>query len=66
MEINDFANKMLDVNYLYKRIEFLETAISSVLSDHQLKGVYLSQVTIRSAEKQFTKHILRDRLIKYL
>jgi len=57
---------MLDVNYLYKRIEFLETAISSLLSDHQLKGVYLSQVSIMSAKKQYKKHILRDRLIKFL
>ena len=65
-EINTLINKMLDINYLYKRIEFLETGLSAVLDDHQLKGVYLSQVTLKNADQQFQKHKLRERIIKYL
>ena len=64
--ISKIVNKMLDINYLYKRIEFLESAISVILEDYQLKGVYLSQITISKAERLHKNHILRDRIIKFL
>jgi flagellar basal body-associated protein FliL len=65
-EIKKNVNNLLDVNYLYKRIEFLECAISSLLNDHQLKGIYLSQVNLKMAENQYKKHRIRDRIIEFL
>jgi len=39
--------EQLDVNYLLKRMLFLERAISILFEDHQLKAIYqMSQYTV--------------------
>ena len=65
-QINKIVNETLDIHYLFKRIELLEHAISVMLKDHQLKGIFLSQITVEKAENKFKEHRLRDRMIKYL
>jgi hypothetical protein len=57
---------VLDVSYLYQRIEFLERAISVLLDEHQLKGIYLTKVSIAEANDSYKRHRIRDRVIKYL
>jgi hypothetical protein len=57
---------MLDVDYLFRRIEFLECAISSLFDDYQLKGIYLTQVNLSMANKQYKKQRIRERLINFL
>lgn len=39
--MKEAAGKLLDTIYLYKRIAFLEEAISILLERHQLKGLHL-------------------------
>ena len=56
----------MEINYLFKRIEFLEKGISLLLSEHQLKGIYLSQVSLTQAHKDYRKQHLRERVVKYL
>jgi hypothetical protein len=42
--------KQLDVLLLFKRINFLERSLTYLFSDHQLKGLYLSnQLTMDDA-----------------
>ena len=65
-EITQTINKLLEISYLFRRIEFLEKAITLLLDDYQLKGIYLSQVSINQANKDYKKHRFRDRLIRYL
>jgi hypothetical protein len=60
------VNKMLDVNYLYKRIEYLERAISVLLDEHQLKGIYLTKTSIRNANDHYKRQRIRDKVVKYL
>ena len=59
-------NKVLDVDYLYKRIEFLESAISVLLDEHQLKGIYLTKTNITQAKNHYKRHRMRDKVVKYL
>ena len=66
LEINDLINRILDINYLFKRIEFLELAISTVLESHQLKGIHLSRSSLADADLNYKKHRIRERLIKFL
>ena len=37
-----------------------------VLEKHQLKGIYMTHSSIRSAGHQLKRHKLRDRMIRYL
>ena len=37
-----------------------------MLKDHQLKGIFLSQLRLKDAQKRLKTHTLRDRLIMYL
>ena len=46
-EITTIANKLLDINYLFRRIDFLENAMSVILDSHQLKGIYLSRLKLK-------------------
>jgi hypothetical protein len=64
--ILDTVNKMLDVNYLYRRIEYLERAISVLLDEHQLKGIYLTKSSIREANDHYKRQRIRDKVVKYL
>ena len=45
--INKVVNNLLDINYLFRRIEFLEKAIEILLDEHQLKGIFLSRTKIK-------------------
>ena len=66
LELNELINKLLDVNYLYRRIEFLERAISLLLEKHQLKGIYLCRNSVKDAGDQFKNLQIRDHVVKYL
>jgi hypothetical protein len=57
---------MLDITYLYQRIEFLECAVSVLLTPHQLKGIYLSRASVSDADNRFKRHKLRDYMVKFL
>ena len=48
-KINKIVNNMLDINYLFRRIEFLEKAISIIFDEHQLKGIFLSRTKIKES-----------------
>lgn len=37
----------MDVVYLQQRIEYLEKAISVLMEDHHLKGIYLTNIKKR-------------------
>ena len=65
-KINNIVNNLLDINYMFRRIDFLESAISILLDEHQLKGVYLSRQNIKEFDNHFKKHRIRDRVVKYL
>ena len=53
--------------YLTKRVDFLERALSTVLEDYQIKGLYLIQDRTREdIEDNLAKYSLRDRLIYFL
>ena len=59
-------NAITDINYLFSRIEFLESAISVLLDSHQLKGIYLSRCRLKKSDDSFKRHRLRDRIVKFL
>ena len=44
----------------------MEKAISIIFDEHQLKGIYLSQVSLQQAHQDYKKRQLRDRIVKYL
>lgn len=46
IRINNTVNNILEINYLFQRIEYLEKAIPMMFDEHQLKGIYLTQVTL--------------------
>ena len=46
-KLSSSVNHMMDVVYLQKRISFLERAISVVLEEYQLKGIYLHRTRKR-------------------
>lgn len=57
-------NKFLDFSFLFKRIDFLEKAISVMLEDHQLKALHLCQaLSISDVDDYFKRHKYRDRFI---
>ena len=64
--INKIINNLLDINYLFKRIEFLENAISVIFEEYQLKGIFLSRTKIKESDTIYKKHRIRDRIVKYL
>lgn len=41
--MQETVNNLLDIPYLQKRIDFLETALSVMLEQHQLEALYLCQ-----------------------
>ena len=57
---------MLDINYLFKRIEYLERSISVLLDSHQLKGIYLSKNTVEDIDNQYSKHKIREKMINFI
>lgn len=66
-QLRDIVNKLLDIHYLYRRIEFLERAVSMSFERHQLKGIHLVHAaTVEETEDTFKRHRFRDRLILLL
>ena len=51
---------------MFRRIEFLESAISTLLDEHQLKGIYLSRKKMKEFDNDFKRQRIRDRVVKYL
>jgi hypothetical protein len=65
--MKDTVNKVLDVIYLNKRIQFLEEAISMLFEPHQLSCIHLlHSFSPQQTEDQFKNHRFRDRLVFFL
>lgn len=59
-------NKILDITYLQKRLDFIENALSVILEEHQLEALYLCHnISQDSINLNYRRHHLRDRLICY-
>ena len=57
----------MDTVLLQKRISFLEEAISILLENHQLKGIYMvHRLTQQEVERTQKSHKLRDRMVWYI
>lgn len=55
---------MLSLDYMQRRIEFLENAISVVLEKYQLKGLYfLERMDKMELDRNYHEYRLRDRLM---
>lgn len=64
--MGQIINSLMDVVYLQKRIEYLENAISVLLEEHHLKGIYLfHQIKRKEVDKNYELHQLRNK-IKYV
>jgi hypothetical protein len=37
-----------------------------LLTRHQLKGIYLSRISVNDADNRYWKHRLRDHMVKFL
>ena len=60
------VNRLMDVVYLQRRIEFLERAVAVTLDRHQLKGLHLlSRTTREEADDNYKQHKFRDRVVNY-
>lgn len=65
--INDASVNLLDVFYLYKRVGFLEEAISILMEKHHLKGLHLiHSLTKEEADSRHKSHNFRNRVVFYL
>ena len=65
-KLSKTINKLMDVVYLQRRIEFLERAITVTLDRHHLKGLHLlSRITREEADDNHKQHKFRDRIVNY-
>ena len=61
------VNNLIDIIYLYKRIEFLERALEVILDDHQLKVLHLMRnKTFKEAENNFKRYEMKNNLTRML
>jgi hypothetical protein len=67
LQLQTTVNKLLDIVYLSRRIDFLERAVAVLLEEHQLKGLHLAHhITRQEADRQIGNHRLKSRLRNYL
>lgn len=61
------VNHLIDIIYLYKRIEFLERALEVILEEHQIKALHLMRnKTFAEAEKQYENYQMKNNLEKFI
>lgn len=66
-QYQETVNQLLDITYLQRRIDTLERAMSIILTEPQMKGLYLAQPkNIKGTQETYKKHQLRDQVINYL
>lgn len=57
------VNRLIDILYLYNRIEFLERALGVILDEHQIKALHLMRnKTLGEAEKQLENYQMKTNL----
>lgn len=59
------VNKLIDILYLYKRLEFIERALEVLLDDHQIKVLHLMRnKTFSEAEHNVKLYQMKENLSK--
>ena len=64
-KMHNTVNKLIDIIYLYKRLDFIERVIEVLLDDHQLKVLHLMRnKTFKEAENNTKLYEMKDNLSK--